>query len=79
MSSSSVMPSPSAGRMIWLRSRFHWEKRKFSGRRITSSTRSSGEAHMAKRSGDSLAMLLGEISPKISTTTVSTTVEMVGP
>ena len=34
---------------------------------------------MANCSGDSFAMLLGDISPKISTTTVVTSVEMLGP
>ena len=59
--------------------RFHWEKRKFSGVSTASSTRSSGAEAMAKASGLSLAMDLGEISPKISTVTVSTTVDTVGP
>ena len=43
------------------------------------STRRMGAENMAKRSAQSLAMLLGEISPKISTTTVTTTVEIVAP
>ena len=79
MSSSSVMPGSPEGRNTRFKSRFHWVNRKFSGRRITSSTRSSGAENMAKDSAFSLAMLLGEISPKISTTRVSTTVEMEGP
>ena len=42
-------------------------------------TRRMGADSMAHRSAQSLAMLLGDISPKISTTTVTTTVEMVAP
>ena len=38
-----------------------------------------GAENMAQVSAQSLAMLLGEISPKISTTTVTTTVEIVAP
>ena len=38
-----------------------------------------GAENMAKPSGNSLARLLGVTSPKISTTTVSTTVDTVGP
>ena len=79
ISSSSVMPGSSEGRKIRFSSFFHWEKRKFSGRRISRNTRSMGAENMAKPSACSLARLLGEISPKISTTSVSTTVEMVGP
>ena len=41
--------------------------------------RSRGVENMAKASGDSLARLLGEISPKTRITTVSTTVETAGP
>ena len=65
--------------MIRLSRRFHWENRKFSGVSTASSTRSSGAEAMAKASGLSLAMDLGDISPKISTATVSTTVDTVGP
>ena len=42
-------------------------------------SRSRGAENMAKASGDSLARLLGEISPKMSTTTVSTMVDTAGP
>ena len=38
-----------------------------------------GAANMAKRSGASLAILLGEISPKSSTRAVITTVDIVTP
>ena len=38
-----------------------------------------GALNMANLSGKSLATLLGVISPKISTTTVTTTVERVAP
>ena len=38
-----------------------------------------GATAIAKLSGISLAMLLGDISPKISTRTVMTTVDRVGP
>ena len=79
MSSSSVMPASSAVCRKRLSSRFHRAKRKFSGRRIARNTRSTGAEAMAKRSGLSLAMDLGETSPKISTTTVKTTVATVGP
>ena len=58
---------------------FQPEKIALMGFRITSSTRMMGVTAMAKLSGISLAMLLGVISPKISTTTVQTMVETVGP
>ena len=38
-----------------------------------------GAENIAKRSAQSFATLLGEISPKTSTTTVTTTVEIVAP
>ena len=79
ISSSSVMPWSSEGWKIMFSSRFHWENRKFRGRRTSRNTRRMGAENMAKPSACSLARLLGEISPKISTTSVSTTVEMVGP
>ena len=58
---------------------FQSENRKLSGVRVQRNTCSIGAESMAKRSAQSLAMLLGEISPKISTTTVTTTVEIVAP
>ena len=79
ISSSSVMPWSSEGWKIMFSSRFHWENRKFSGRRTSRNTRRMGAENMAKLSACSLARLLGEISPKISTTSVNTTVETVGP
>jgi hypothetical protein len=42
-------------------------------------TRSRGAENMAKDSAFSLARLLGEISPKMSTTAVSTMVDTRGP
>ena len=58
---------------------FHWEKRKFSGVSTQIHRRIKGALTMAKRSGASFATLLGVISPKIRTTTVTTTVEIVAP
>ncbi len=58
---------------------FHPENTAFMGLSTTSSTRMTGVTAMAKFSGISLATLLGVISPKISTTTVHTIVETVGP
>ena len=58
---------------------FHCRNKKFTGVRQKMNPRSSGAENMANRSGDSLAMLLGETSPKISTTTVVTRVETPGP
>jgi hypothetical protein len=49
------------------------------GVKIKISSRINGAANMAKLSGESLARLFGEISPKISTSTVITAVEMVTP
>ena len=60
-------------------SRFHWENRKFSGRRTSRNTRRMGAENMAKLSACSLARLLGEISPKIRMMTVRATVDTVGP
>ena len=62
-----------------LSSFFHRENSQFSGSSTQMSTRRMGADSMVHRSAQSLAMLLGEISPKISTTTVTTTVEMVAP
>ena len=78
-SSSSVMPPSADLRNTLDSSRFHWVNRKFSGVRTVRSTPSSGVANMANRSGDSLARLLGETSPKIRITTVSTMADTVGP
>ena len=50
-----------------------------SGVRAMMNTRRMGAENIAKASAQSLATLLGEISPKISTTTVITTVEIVAP
>lgn len=63
----------------WEMSFFHWEKRKFSGVSTQIHRRIKGALTMAKRSGASFATLLGVISPKIRTTTVTTTVEIVAP
>ena len=46
---------------------------------MTTSRRSRGVAIMAQPSGFSLARLLGETSPKIRITTVSTMADTVGP
>ena len=78
-SSSSVMPCSS-----WLlntrdSSFFHCIKSQFTGASTMRQTRKMGAENMANRSGDSLATLLGEISPKIRTKTVITTVDRVTP
>ena len=59
--------------------RFHMLKMKFSGVSIHMNTLSSGAEKRAKLSGASLAMLLGEISPKMRTTTVMTAVATEAP
>ena len=79
ISSSSVMPSSSLWRKTRLSSRFHWAKRKFTGRSTSRKTRRKGAENMAKDSACSLARLLGEISPKIRITTVRTMVDTRGP
>ena len=58
---------------------FHWEKMKLMGVSTWISRLIRGALNMANFSGKSLATLLGVISPKISTTTVTTTVERVAP
>ena len=58
---------------------FHRENRAFSGISSQIRHRRNGAAVMAHSSAQSLAMLLGDISPKISTTTVTTTVDNVAP
>ena len=73
------MPSSPEGLKIFESSFFHMLKRKFSGVNTTMITRRIGAENIAKRSGNSLATLFGEISPKISTTIVITTVEIVAP
>ena len=62
-----------------LSSFFHRANIAFSGVSTQMSTCRMGADSVAHFSAQSLAMLLGEISPKISTTTVTTTVEMVAP
>ncbi len=59
--------------------RFSRVKRKFTGLSTTISTRMIGVENMAKPSAFSFARLLGQTSPKISTATVITMVETVGP
>ena len=54
-------------------------KRKFRGRSTVRKNFSRGAANMAKASGDSLARLLGGDLAKNQMTTVSTTVDTVGP
>ena len=54
-------------------------KKKLTGVRITSRTDIYGAENIAKLSGTSLAILFGMISPKVSTTTVITTVEIATP
>ena len=78
-SSSLVMPTSS---LVWKTldsSFFHREKKKVAGVRITMKNRRMGAENRAKLSGDSLARLLGETSPKIKITMVSTTVDTAGP
>ena len=58
---------------------FQSENRKLSGVRTKRKTCRMGAENIAKRSAQSLATLLGEISPKTSTTTVTTMVEIVAP
>ena len=58
---------------------FHFENSQLIGVRRPMRKRMNGSENMAKRSGDSLARLLGLTSPKISTTIVMTTVETVAP
>ena len=58
---------------------FQREKTALSGVKTQMRTCRIGAENMAQVSAQSLAMLLGEISPKISTTTVTTTVEIVAP
>ena len=77
-SSCDILLSPFR-RNAFASSLFQREKSRLSGSSTQMSTRRMGAENMAKRSAQSLAMLLGEISPKISTTTVTTTVEIVAP
>ena len=58
---------------------FHCANKKLTGVRIAISTSKNGAENMANASGDSLARLLGDTSPKISTTTVVTMVASVAP
>ena len=60
-------------------SRFQAESSQLTGIRMVTQARSAGAAAMAKRSGASLARVLGDISPRSSTSTVITTVERVTP
>ena len=78
-SSSSVMPSLSLLRMILDRPFFSMAKNQFTGVRITISVPIMGAENMANCSGASLAMLLGETSPKMSTTMVITAVATTAP
>ena len=56
---------------------FQRPNKKFKGESKTINNRKKGVENIANRSGQSLAMLLGEISPKINTTTVTTAVDTV--
>ena len=67
------------GRELFASSFFQSENRKLSGVRTKRKTCRMGAENIAKRSAQSLATLLGEISPKTSTTTVTTMVEIVAP
>ena len=58
---------------------FHKPNRKLSGRKRLTRKRSGYAETQANVSGRRLASTLGVISPKMSTTIVSTTVETVGP
>ena len=78
-SSSSVTPLSGAGRTSLERPFFSWVNRKFTGLSATISARIMGADIMAKLSAFSFAILLGDISPKISTTRVITMVDTVGP
>ena len=79
MSSSSVMPSSSFLWKMRVSSFFHWVKRKFRGRSTVRKNFSRGRGEHGKGLGGLLSQALGEISPKIRMTTVSTTVDTVGP
>ena len=78
-SSSSVMPFSLENLKIRDRSFFHWPNRKLAGLKMITSTRRMGAENRAKFSGTSLARLLGETSPKISTTMVITRVDRLEP
>ena len=79
MSSSSVMPSSLAGWKIFTASLLNRPKKRYRGVSTVRTTRMAGIARIQNFSGWSFAMVLGVISPKISTTTVRTMVEMAGP
>ena len=79
ISSPSVMVSSSLLWTKWPSSFFHWVNSQFKGVNSTISRLSTGDTAVATVSGISLARLLGVTSPKISTTTVSTRVDMVAP
>ena len=77
-SSGDILLSPSRWNIL-ASSFFHRENSAFSGISSQIRHRRNGAAVMAQFSAQSLAMLLGEISPKISTTTVTTMVDSVAP
>ncbi len=74
--SSSVIPLSAPGLMTRDKSFFHCLNRKLNGVSKTIRRFKSGAENMANFSGDSFAMLLGDTSPKISTTIVVTAVDM---
>ena len=79
ISSPSVMVSSS---VLWTKCpsrRFHWLNSQVRGVNSTMSRFSIGDTAVATVSGISLARLLGVTSPKISTTMVSTMVDIVAP
>ncbi len=78
-SSSSVIPGSSSDLKMCDSSFFHCANTKLTGVRIFTRTAMIGAENSANLSGDSFAMLFGEISPKIKTRTVVTIVETLAP
>ena len=74
-----MIPVSSSDLKICDNSFFHCANTKLSGVRIFTSTEMIGAENRANLSGDSFAILFGEISPKIRTSTVVTIVETLAP
>ena len=77
--SSSVIPSASEDLKINDNNFFHKPNRKLNGVSTLTNIFKIGAENIANFSGDSFAILFGEISPKISTTIVVTAVDTLGP
>ena len=78
-SSTMVIPGSSSDLKMCDSSFFHCANTKLTGVRIFTRTAMIGAENSANLSGDSFAMLFGEISPKIKTRTVVTIVETLAP